>query len=298
MRFLKWLILGILSLGILLLMWGALIEPFLLDITQETAIIPNLSKEWQGKQIGVISDFQLGMWGDNEKTVQKAVQQLVEINPAAVLILGDFVYHAPVGNEDEVQKAADFLQPLTQAEIPIYAVLGNHDYQVSKIGEQPNLPLAQELKDKLNKMGVMVLQNEVVQLYTTPDKPDPLYVVGIGAYYPGLDEPVAAFSDIAANAPRFVMMHNPASFETIPAGAAPVAVAGHTHGGQIRIPFTPDWSMLTYVKSEPVHADGWIKDYGEPENHLYVNRGIGFSIVPVRINCRPEVTIFTLSDFD
>ncbi len=66
----------------------------------------------------MISDFQLGMWGDNEATVKKAVQQLVEINPAAVFILGDFIYHAPVGEKDESQRAADLLKPLTDAQIP------------------------------------------------------------------------------------------------------------------------------------------------------------------------------------
>jgi hypothetical protein len=48
------------------------------------------------------------------------------------------------------------------------------------------------------------------------------------------------------------------------------------------------------VKGEKVHVDGWIDGYGQPRNRLYVNRGIGFSKAPIRINCRPELTISTL----
>lgn len=67
-------------------------------------------------------------------------------------------------------------------------------------------------------------------------------------------------------------------------------------GGQIRLPFTPHWSWLNYRKGEKAHADGLIADpqFGQPGNHLYVNRGIGSSEFPIRINCMPEITLFTL----
>ena len=90
------------------------------------------------------------------------------------------------------------------------------------------------------------------------------------------------------------MMHNRASFAAFPPQTAPLAVAGHTHGGQIRLPFTPQWSWISLVKGEEVYGDGLIKNYGEPGNKLYVNRGMGFSDIPMRINCPPEVTLFTL----
>jgi hypothetical protein len=67
-----------------------------------------------------------------------------------------------------------------------------------------------------------------------------------------------------------VFMHNPNSFSQIPAHAAPLAVAAHTHGGQIRIPFTPEWSWLAFFRSDEVHADGWIDaGFDQPGNRLY-----------------------------
>ena len=88
-------------------------------------------------------------------------------------------------------------------------------------------------------------------------------------------------------------MHNPDVFAELPAGTAPLALAGHTHGGQVRLPFMPSWSWFALVTQDAVHTDGWIDDYGAPGNRLYVNRGIGMSGLPVR-NCRPEVTLITL----
>ena len=122
----------------------------------------------------------------------------------------------------------------------------------------------------------------------------PLYLVGLGAYIAKNSDVKKALAELPDNNPRVVMMHNPASFAAFPPQTAPLAVAGHTHGGQIRLPFTPQWSYLSLIKGEKVKGDAWIKNNGEACNNLYVNRGIGFSDVPIRINCAPEVTLFTL----
>ncbi|MFB6373642.1 MAG: metallophosphoesterase, partial [Bradymonadaceae bacterium] len=95
---------------------------------------------------------------------------------------------------------------------------------------------------------------------------------------------------------RFVTMHHPDTFAKFPAGTAPVTLAGHTHGGQIQLPGLPRWSWIALSKKDEVHADGWIPDYGKAGNDLYVNRGIGMSVVPMRINCVPEMTVMTLQD--
>jgi predicted MPP superfamily phosphohydrolase len=51
---------------------------------------------------------------------------------------------------------------------------------------------------------------------------------------------------------------------------------------------------MSLLTDEKIHSDGWIENFGQAGNRLYVNRGIGFSTFPVRINCRPELTFFTL----
>ncbi len=122
-----------------------------------------------------------------------------------------------------------------------------------------------------------------------------LFVVGLDAWFPRATDVPAALRQLPDEAPRVWLMHNPLSFRQLAAGAAPVALGAHTHGGQVRLPFLPSWSWMSLVKESPVIADGWSEPgFGAEGNRLYVNRGIGFSVVPVRINCRPELTWLTL----
>lgn len=162
-----------------------------------------------------------------------------------------------------------------------------------------NEVLARNITRALKAIGVEVLDNSAApagSVFAGQESPDnaPLYIVGIGSHFAHNDDPKAALASAPHDVARVVLMHNPDSFPKFPAGSAPVALAGHTHGGQVRIPFTPAWTWMNLVKNHEVRADGWIRDFGQMGNRLYVNRGIGFSYVPIRINCRPEVTIFTL----
>lgn len=302
MKAIKNILLGLLGLFSLLVAWG-LIEPYLIDTEEEVAEIPNLPPAWEGQRVAVIGDWQIGMWLDNTLTIRRIVEQLIEERPALVLVIGDFIYGVRKNPSEELNKAIELVRPLPEAGIPTYAVLGNHDYAMKSKKAQPDQQLAARLYQRLEAVGVEVLQNEAVALApsgnrnrisVTPAIATPLYLVGIGAHWPNNDKPAVALAQVPKEAPRLVMMHNPDSFAGFPAGTAPVAVAGHTHGGQIRVPFTPEWSWLSFSKEDEVHADGWIDGYGQQGNHLYVNRGIGFSIIPIRINCPPEVTLFTL----
>lgn len=280
---------GLISLGLL---WG-LIEPYRLAVETPEATVPNLPEAWAGQRIGQISDFQLGMWMHNINTARRGVEYLAEQRPAAVIISGDFIYKSLPDAEVEISKVVDVLKPLTAAEIPTYAVLGNHDYS----HEPPVEALGQEVHAALEAVGIQVLENEAVAL-ELPDQPggSPLYLVGIGSRIAGKAEVATALAALPPESPRIALMHNPTSFLDFPADTAPFAVAGHTHGGQIRpVPFRPDWSVLKSLKDLPFPTDGWARDYGEPGNRLYINRGIGFSDVPLRINCPPEVTLFTLT---
>ncbi|MFO7652343.1 MAG: metallophosphoesterase [Candidatus Krumholzibacteriia bacterium] len=130
---------------------------------------------------------------------------------------------------------------------------------------------------------------------TAAGRRDTLYVVGIGSHLAGRDSVVAALRHVPPEAARVVFFHHPAVFPLLPAGAAPLAVAGHTHGGQFSLPGLPGWNELSLGREREVHAAGWAdRSYGAPGNRLWVNRGIGMSIVPLRINAPPEVTFFTL----
>ncbi|MFZ3580087.1 metallophosphoesterase, partial [Virgibacillus sp. DJP39] len=64
---------------------------------------------------------------DNTSTVKRVVGRVVEMEPSAVLLLGDYVYHSVGNREAEMKKVMDFLEPLSKSNIPTFALLGNHD---------------------------------------------------------------------------------------------------------------------------------------------------------------------------
>lgn len=306
MKFWNKLGLGVLGLCLLLGAWS-LIEPYTIAVEEETVTIPNLPAAWQGKRIAQVSDFQVGMWGGNSQTIRWVIRKLVEADPAAVLISGDFIYHAIPNPTHEIQKVTTLMRPLLQSDVPVYAVLGNHDYGMKTLDTPAKKQLAQRLEQALEAAGVTVLRNEAAALSPkqptspnpiqvtrlSPDLPQTLYLVGIDAHLPQESNPQLAFAGVDLNNPRIVMMHNPKTFASLPPQTAPLAVAGHTHGGQVRLPFTPGWSWLTEKRPGIPEASGWYFSK-ESGNRLYVNRGIGFSLWPIRLNSPPELTLFTL----
>lgn len=299
-RKLKYAALVLLALVVLLLGWGFIVEPRLIDTEEHVAAIPGLPAEWAGRRIAVVADYQVGMWGANTGTMRRITDRLVRARPAAVLLAGDFVYKAGDDPADEIQTVVEIVRPLAAAGIPTFAVLGNHDYSLNKKDDRRDEQQAERVEAALEGAGIRVLHNEAVALQGSGGAGGaaaPFFVVGIGSEWAQMARPEAALQGVPAGAPRMVFMHNPSSFSRIPAGAAPVAVAGHTHGGQVRLPGTPSWSWIDIVASGEPHVDGWIRDadFGQPGNHLYVNRGIGFSTVAIRINCRPEITYFRLA---
>lgn len=301
----KYLLLGAVGCLLVLLIWSV-VEPYHLDKTSVVAAIPALPQAWQGKKIMVISDFQIGMWMANTSTIAQAIEEIIAERPAAALIAGDFVYKPGENLTPELNLVTKLVRPLIAAQIPTYAVLGNHDYGTPT--EASGQQRAHQIRQALESLGVRVLQNEAIALPNVDQtsQSEKLYLVGIGAYIPNQSQPVAAIAQVPDNAARLVLMHNPASFAELPPGTAPVAVAGHTHGGQIRIPFRPEWSWVTLVEDKPgwswlsqikgdiMRISGWIPGYGNAGNHLYINRGIGFSHLPIRFNCPPELTVFTV----
>ena len=291
-QILKYTALGLFGVLGLLIIWS-FIEPRTLNTVNETARIRDLPPSWQGKKVGQISDFQIGLWGDNPNTARRSVEELIEADPALALISGDFIYHPGANEKPEIETAVDIVRPLVEAGIPTYAVLGNHDYGMSSKKAQPKTEIAQLLATELEAAGVEVLENEAVEL-RSPDGNEPLYLVGVDSLWANRDNVDLALSDLPDNSPRITVMHNPDTFEQFPPNSAPLAVAGHTHGGQVRVPGTPQWSWLRFVQKDEVVADGWAKGYGEPSNQLYVNIGIGMSIAPIRLFCPPELTLFTL----
>lgn len=277
------------------LAYGSLVEPrMLLDVREETGTVADLPEAWRGARVAVIADMQVGMWGDNTRMIRRVAERIARDSPDLVLMAGDFIYKPGADASDEAREAVEILSPLERTGVPVFAVLGNHDWSIDKEGAPVDEQAGRTIEGALEDAGIEVLGNEA-RAVQHPSDGSILWVVGIGSHWAGKDRPADAVAAVPTGAPRLVVMHHPDSFESLPAGQAPLAVAGHTHGGQFRLPFLPDWSWMTFAGGDEVHADGWVdSDYGAPGNRLYVNRGIGFSLIPIRIRARAELTYITL----
>ncbi|MFP4310539.1 MAG: metallophosphoesterase [Nitriliruptoraceae bacterium] len=280
---------GLVGLLVLLVAYGVLIEPRLrLEEVHLDARLDHLDDAWAGERVVVFSDLQVGMWFANLGMIERVVARASEEDPAAVLIPGDFIYGKDPDVEVQIEQVLDLLDPLFAAEIPVYTVLGNHDHSSGG---------AEELTDALEARGAHVLRNESVTI-AHPDRPDApgLRLVGVGPTRPGLADLDGALAGIERDEPRLVMMHNPTTFPDLPANSAPLTVAGHTHCGQISLPGTPHWSYLDLTEEEKLVADGYAADdYGQDGNRMYVTCGIGFSLMPMRVNAPPQLVVIELA---
>ena len=287
------------------LVWGHVIEPRWLEVVEHEVAWEGLPAGWEGAELALIADLQVGMWGANEETMEEAVARVVARRPAAALIAGDFLYKAMApgdGPAPEIDRAVEIVRPMVEAGIPTYAVLGNHDYELVAGAEARPLPgLGDALETRLKAAGVRVLRNEAVRVPAPGGRGQGLPLVGVDSLWAGLGDVEASRRALRALGTRhgLWLMHNPDHARALRAGEAPLALAGHTHGGQVRLlPWSEGFSWLDVVREDEVRVAGWVRDealVGGTGNQLYINRGLGFSVLPVRWGARPELTFLRLT---
>jgi predicted MPP superfamily phosphohydrolase len=119
---------------------------------------------------------------------------------------------------------------------------------------------------------------------------DSIVIAGAGDFWcdtPGIDE---ALDGIPENAFRIVIAHNPDTADGIHRSRVDLYVSGHTHGGQVKIPCT-DNTFLIPVRNKKY--DAGLKKNRKNEM-IYISKGVGWSVQPLRINCFPEITLIEL----
>ena len=248
-----------------------------IDVVQRPIPIRNLPTPFHGFRVVQISDIHLDEYTE-PFFLERVVQRVNDLRPDCVLLTGDFVtvgaFTAVARNG--AHRAAEILSTLT---CPLrYAVLGNHDVGVGA-------PL---VVHALESNGIPVLVNRAV----------PLERNGSCLWICGVDDPGTSIPDLALTIPArpdgpvILMAHEPDYADAVVQHPRfpliDLMLSGHSHGGQIRLPFLGPIVLPPMGRAYP---EGLFR-FGQMQ--LYVNRGIGTVGLPFRLNCPPEITVLTL----
>lgn len=222
-------------------------------------------------RVAFASDFHAGAT-TSQRVLADACAALDALRPDVLLLGGDFVTVRARYIHDLAPLLAEVHAPLGK-----FAVFGNHDLRANR----------GMLTKALEDAGVRVLVNESVRL---PAPHDDITIVG-------LDDPIrgAPRGEILddASASRIVLMHAPDGLLAIGDRHFDLAVCGHTHGGQIALP----WGAMPYLpygKLSRKHPVGLYRLGPKGNRALLVSRGVGCSTVPVRLCSPAQVHLFTL----
>ena len=116
----------------------------------------------------------------------------------------------------------------------------------------------------------------------------PLPLVGTDDALAGTPDIDRAFAGVPEGHPALVLTHSPALFDTLAGPRAPVVLAGHTHGGQVVLPKLGSFFL---PRGSGGYPWGW---YQRGPSHLFVSRGLGWSVAPLRVRCPPEIALLRL----
>jgi predicted MPP superfamily phosphohydrolase len=259
-----------------LLLYAGEIERHALMTVQHTVFIKNLPTAFHGFRIAQLSDIHFHEF-DEPYFVEHAVRAVNRLKPDMVAVTGDFItaHHGPIAtNLGDADACAAILSGINCG--LRYCSLGNHD---AFLGPQ--------IRDILRRHGLTPLNNEFTALDLRGDR---LWIAGLADAYFDVPNLTTAIPKRRTGEPIILLGHEPDFVDTV-AATAPVdlMLAGHTHGGQVRIPLVPPILLpalgVKYVEGLFQAAAG---------TQVYVNRGLGCMHLPFRFNCPPELTLLTL----
>ena len=253
-----------------------------LVITEYSVNSTDIPEVFAGFRIVQISDLHNAQFGQEN---EKLLEQLTQADPDVIFLTGDLVDSRRTDMEIALQFAARAVQIA-----PVYYVPGNHESRIKEYDL---------LKSGLEVAGVTVLENQKVQLTREGTQ-----ITLMGIQDPSfqtdylLDDSgtvvAKAIADLQTETDGYTVLlsHRPELFETYVTAGVDLVFSGHAHGGQFRIPFigglvAPNQGFF------PQYDAG---QFSQGNTTMIVSRGLGNSILPVRINNPPEIVVVELSN--
>jgi hypothetical protein len=242
--------------------WNGIFD---LNLVQVTVEVPGLNPSLEGLRLGHLTDFHLGK-ECHRNFIRYAIEKLLEASPDLIAITGDFVNFSRYLDEC-FGALADVHPPLG-----VYAVRGNHDYWVGgdRIGK------------RITDLGFTLLDNKTVEVEKEGAR---ILLSGIESRWNKAGTPLD-YIPLRDERLEIVLSHTPDEFPRVAKRNPHLVLSGHTHGGQICLPFFgPVVVPSDYGRR---YASGVFKRGG---SLLYVSRGVG-CYPPFRTLCDPEITVF------
>ncbi len=263
------------------LVYAREVEPYRVVVERITLTLPRLAPSFDGYRVVQISDVHMDGWMTPER-FGRIVDLINEQEPDLVAITGDFV-------SVSARYISDLPGPLgkLRASDGVVAILGNHDH----------LSDTEAVRRAISSAGVVDVSNAV---HTLRRDGGVLHLCGLdsGTYdYDRLDE---VLEDLENTEPgcAVLLAHEPDfADESAATGRFDLQLSGHSHGGQVRVPFLgaphflPPLSRSKYVP--PLSRRYQSGLYRVGKMFQYTNRGLGIIYARVRVNCRPEIAVFT-----
>lgn len=250
------------------------IEPSWIEIVRLRLTLPRLAPVFDGYRLVHLSDLHADVGGTADRLLDVAALVNAE-QPDLVAITGDFVTRAPA------EAAFPALLPALRAlnaRDGVVAVLGNHDHWSG----------AGAIRELLRQAGVRELRNTVMTLLRRHGAR--LHIAGVDSYWERQDRLEAVLAALPPQGAAVLLAHEPDYADISAAsGRFDLQLSGHTHGGQVVIPFLGPPVLPHLGKKYPAGC------YQVGSMIQYTNRGLGVIPPRLRFNCRPEITVITLA---
>jgi len=249
----------------------AIDEAQTLSLEEIEVSIDRLPKKLDGFRIVHLSDLHHSTFTALEHIIN-AVNTANSLEPDMVVLTGDYVSH----DAAYIEPVAKALKELV-AEFGIYACLGNHDHWTD-----PDL-----VTKALEKAGIMMLTNRGLRIEAHGAS---FWLGGVDDHMVGKVDLAAALKGSFPDETKLLLAHNPIIFRQTVRAGVDLTFSGHTHGGQVKVR-DPEKRILPRRKlSSGLHK----RKYSQ----IYITRGIGTVVLPVRFQCPPEVSLITLRSSD
>ena len=229
--------------------------------------LPRLPKKLDGFRILHLSDTHHSPFTGLEH-IARAVTIASQLRPDLVALTGDFVSH-------ERHYIAPVAKVLGELRAPhgVYACLGNHDHWTDP----------EAMTRHLEKNGIRVLINEGFRLESTAA---PFWLCGVDDHMVGRTDLAAALKGSFPDEFKLMLAHNPVIFRRAVRAGVDLTLSGHTHGGQVKVR-DPEKRLLPKRRL----TSGLHRRY---QSHIYITRGIGTVVLPIRFQCPPEISVLEL----